>query len=178
MQNEEGQHTFRKWNPEKVRVPYGQSTDADSSETAGNWMCCYICNCVDMTFNAAFEEVVDCVRDTKMSAEDYFDAMASKIKTASRCVRPTGIFLTILGLFLLFMPIIELLNWIPLVGWLLGGVMFVAALVFALVVGSVLSCLVIAIAWVFYRPMIGILFLTLVGIGVYFIFFFDADSFT
>ena len=131
-----------------------------------------------MTFNAAFEEVVDCVRDTKMSAEDYFDAMASKINTASRCVRPTGIFLTILGLFLLFMPIIELLKWIPLVGWLLGGVMAVAAFVFALVVGSVMSCLVIAIAWVFYRPMIGVLFLTLVGIGVYFIFFFDADNFT
>ena len=27
-----------------------------------------------MTFNAAFEEVVDCVRDTKMSAEEYFDS--------------------------------------------------------------------------------------------------------
>ena len=159
-------------------MPYGQSTDADSSETAGNWLCCYICNCVDMTFNAAFEEVVDCVIDTKMSAEDYFETKASEIKTASRCVRPTGIFMTIFGLFLLFMPIIALLKWIPLVGWLLGSVVAVAAFVFALVVGSVLSCLVIAIAWVFYRPVIGVLFLTLVGIGVYFIFFFDADSFT
>lgn len=23
VQNEEGQHTFRKWNPEKIKVPYG-----------------------------------------------------------------------------------------------------------------------------------------------------------
>ena len=131
-----------------------------------------------MMFNATFEEVVDCVRDTMMSAEEYFDAMASEIKTAARCIRPTGIILNILGLFLLFMPVISLLKWIPLVGWLLGGIVAVAAFVFALVVGSVIACLVIAIAWVFYRPLIGVLFLTLVGIGIYFIFFFDIDSFT
>ena len=76
------------------------------------------------------------------------------------------------------MPVISLLKWIPLVGWLLGGIVAVAAFVFALVVGSVIACLVIAIAWVFYRPLIGVLFLTLVGIGIYFIFFFDIDSFT
>ena len=125
---------------------------------------------------AAFEEVVDCVRDTKMTSTDYFDEMAKEIKTAARCIRPMGILMTILGLFLLFMPIIELLNWIPLVGWLLGGIVAVAAFIFALVVGSVISCLVIAIAWVFYRPLIGILMLTMVGLGVYFAFFFDAES--
>ena len=70
------------------------------------------------------------------------------------------------------MPIIALLKWIPLVGWLLGGVVSAAAFLFALVVGSVLAILVIAIAWVFYRPLFGVLMLTLVGIGVYFIFFF------
>ena len=74
------------------------------------------------------------------------------------------------------MPIIELLKWIPLVGWLLSGIVTVAAFVFALVVGSVISCLVIAIAWVFYRPLIGFFMLTLMGIGVYFIFFFDAAT--
>ena len=109
---------------------------------------------------------------------EYFDEMATEIKTAARVIRPTGIVLTIFGLFLLFMPIIALLKWIPLVGWLLSGVVTIAAFVFAFIVGLVLSLLVICIAWVFHRPLIGILMLTLVGIGVYFIFFFDVESFS
>lgn len=173
MQNDEGQHTFRKWNPEKIRVPYGQMTDADNVDSMGNWMCCYICNCVDMCMNTAFEEVVDCVKDTKMTAEQFFDEQDEMIKMAARVIRPCGIIFTIIGLFLLFMPVIALLKWIPLVGWLLGGIVSVAAFVFALVVGTVISCLVIAIAWVFYRPLIGVSLLVLVGIGVYFIFFFN-----
>ena len=68
------------------------------------------------------------------------------------------------------------MKWIPLVGWLLGGVVAFAAAVFALVVGVVISCLVIALAWVFYRPLYGVLLLALMGIGVYFIFFFGPDS--
>ena len=68
------------------------------------------------------------------------------------------------------------MKWIPLVGWLLGGVVAFAAAIFALVVGVVLSCLVIALAWVFYRPLYGILLLALMGIGVYFIFFFGPED--
>lgn len=91
-------------------------------------------------------------------------------------IRPLGIVLTDLGLYLLFSPIIALLTWIPLVGWLLGGVVAIAAIVFSLVVGTVVSLLVIALAWLVYRPLIGCLLLASVAIGVYFIFFFPAES--
>ena len=37
--------------------------------------------------------------------------------------------------------------------------------------------LVIAIAWVFYRPLIGITLLVAVGVGVYFIFFFNKGEY-
>ena len=73
---------------------------------------------------------------------------------------------------MLFSPVIAVLSWIPLVGSLLGFAVSAAAFIFALVVGLVLSCLVIAIAWVFYRPLIGVSMLVLVAIGVYFIFVF------
>ena len=68
------------------------------------------------------------------------------------------------------------MKWIPLVGWLLGGVVAFAAAIFALIVGVVISSLVIALAWIFYRPLYGILLLTLMGIGVYFIFFFSPED--
>ena len=63
------------------------------------------------------------------------------------------------------------MSWIPLVGWLLGGAVALAAFVFSLVVGFVLSCLTIAIAWLVYRPLIGIALLALVCGGIALIFF-------
>lgn len=149
-------------------MPVGQSTAADADQG-----CCYICTCVNECFNAVFEEVVYCAKDGfQKSSKAYFDELDSGSKTAACIIRPLGIFFTVLGLYLLFMPIIALLKWIPLVGWLLGGVVSLAAFLFALVVGSVLATFVIAIAWIFYRPLLGLLMFTLVGIGVYFIFFF------
>lgn len=171
VQNEEGQVTFRKWNPEKVKVSYGQSTDADSGATQGNLACCYICVLVDCCCSAVFEEVVDHAVDTHITSTQYFDSQQDNIKMAAKIVRPSGIALQILGLFLLFSPVIAILSWIPLVGWLLGGAVALAAFVFSLVVGFVLSCLTIALAWLVYRPLIGVLFLALVCGGIALIFF-------
>ncbi len=123
-----------------------------------------------------FEEVVDHAEDTKITATEYFDAQQKKIKTAATLVRPGGILLQIQGLFLLFSPVIAVLKWIPLVGWLLGGVMWIAAYVFAIVVGLVVSCLVIAIAWIFYRPILGISLLLLTGVSVFLIFYMSGEE--
>jgi hypothetical protein len=94
------------------------------------------------------------------------------IDTTGSMMRVLGIICTILGIFLLFMPLITLLNWIPLVGKFLGYAVALAAFVFALVLGGIVSCLTIAIAWVFFRPVFGICLLTLTGVGIYFLFFF------
>ena len=171
IQNDEGQTTFRKWNPEKIRVPYGQSTDADNSSTSC-LACCYICWCIDKCFSTVLEEVVDCAVDVKKSANEWFDEQKDMIATAAKIIRPLGVFLTCLGFYFLFAPIIATLSWIPLVGWLLSGIVAVAAVIFAIVVGISISLLTIAVAWVFYRPLIGIMLLALCGAGVYFIFFF------
>ena len=62
---------------------------------------------------------------------------------------------------------------IPFVGWLLSWIVAVAAIIFAVVVGLTLSVLTIAVAWVFFRPLIGIPLLLLAGISIYLTFFFD-----
>ena len=72
ISNEGGEQTFRKWNPEKLNVPFGQSTDADADTTCGNPLCCYICMCVNCCMGALFEEVVDTSRDGKLTSEGYF----------------------------------------------------------------------------------------------------------
>lgn len=108
----------------------------------------------------------------KKSANEWFDEQKDLIATSAKIIRPLGVFLTCLGFYFLFAPIIATLSWIPLVGWLLSGIVAIAAVIFAIVVGISISLLTIAVAWVFYRPLIGIMLLALCGAGVYFIFFF------
>ena len=154
-------------------VPYGQSTDGEQDSTCGNPICCYICMCVNCLFNTMFEEVVDVARDGKLVSETYFTEQEGMLGGSATAIRWGGIFLCILGHYLLFAPIINLLNMIPFVGWLLSWIVAVAAVIFAVVVGLTLSVLTIAIAWVFFRPLIGIPLLILVSASIYLTFFFD-----
>lgn len=70
------------------------------------------------------------------------------------------------GFYLLFAPIVQLLAWIPLIGWLLAFVVKVAAAITAFFVGGTISCLTLAVAWIRFRPCIGITLLVLVGLGI------------
>jgi len=70
----------------------------------------------------------------------------------------------VLGHFLLFSPIIALFKFIPLVGWLLGGIISLAAAIFSLLWGSVIHLLVMTADWIRFRPLFGLLLLT--GVAV------------
>ena len=76
-----------------------------------------------------------------------------------------------IGIWLLFSPIISLLNWIPLVGYLLAHGFSFVVMIFALILSITLTLLTIALAWVYYRPLYGMLLLTGVGacIGLMFL---------
>ena len=67
---------------------------------------------------------------------------------------------------MLFAPIIALLKWIPLVGSLLGAIFAFAAFLFALVWATTLHFLILAISWIVYRPLYGLLLLAGVGVGI------------
>ena len=56
--------------------------------------------------------------------------------------------LNLVGHFLLFSPIIKLLAWIPLVGWLLAAIIKFAAVIFAIIWGSLLHLIVMCVAWI------------------------------
>ena len=74
------------------------------------------------------------------------------------------------GHFLLFSPIIKLLSWIPLVGWLLVAIIKFAAIIFAVIWGSLIHLIVMCVAWIVYRPLIGVIMLVAIGFTLYLIF--------
>jgi len=80
--------------------------------------------------------------------------------------------MNVLGHYLLFSPILALLGWIPLVGFLLKGIASLAAAIFSLAWGSCLHLFVMSMAWMYYRPVYGLLLLSGFGALIYLIFFF------
>ena len=74
------------------------------------------------------------------------------------------------GIYLFFSPIIEAVAFIPLVGFMLShGIAFVV-LIFALVLASTLTFSTITAAWLYYRPLYGMIFLGLAVAGFTIIF--------
>ena len=107
VQSNEGARTFRKWNPKKINLPFGQETSADADETcADNFCCCLICKCVNCLMNTAFEEVIDYAVDGIHEAEDLFTQNEEAMKTAGNIIRPLSILTCIIGFYLLFTPVI------------------------------------------------------------------------
>lgn len=128
--------------------------------------------------NHIFEEVVDFLEESHESADTIFKKHDAAVKTAGKIIRPVSIILTIIGFYLLFMPIIVLLSWIPLVGSLLGMVFALAAAIFAFIVGGTVACLVVGLAWLRFRPLIGALLLAATALGVFLICFIDTGKTT
>ena len=90
----------------------------------------------------------------------------------SKINRLVGIVLLIAANYMLWMPWITLLDMIPFVGWLLSGVAAFAAFIWSFIVGLNTAIFVIAVAWVFFRPLCGIGLLLAFGIVIFLIFFF------
>lgn len=70
-------------------------------------------------------------------------------------------FFNILGHYMLFAPILALIKWIPLMGWFLHHIASWAAMLFSMTWGSMLHLLVMGVAWSYYRPVYGTIFLLL-----------------
>lgn len=128
--------------------------------------------CVNGLMSIMFNETVDVAVDGKQSAEEYFEGQEALLSAANKIMRPLGIFLTVLGIYLLFSPLMATLAWIPLFGSLLSSLASFAAMIIALILGGIVACLVIGLAWVFFRPLLGVPLLAIALTGIYFVFFY------
>jgi hypothetical protein len=71
-----------------------------------------------------------------------------------------------LGQYLLFAPIIATLQWIPFVGMLIAQGVSCVVLIFTFLTAVIFTSLTIGLAWLYYRPLYGLAFLSIVVIGV------------
>lgn len=170
------EYTFTEWNPKKIDAKAsGKQDEGDNEISVCGMACCYMCMCVTGCFNTMFEEIVDFAGDGCMSAETFFKKQERTLKWSTLGFRFMGVFLAVMGLYMIFTPVILLLKWIPLVGFLLGGITSLAAAIFALVIGLTMSLLVMSVAWLLFRPLVALSLLALGGVGVYLTLFWDGS---
>ncbi len=97
------------------------------------------------------------LREGTLSAGAMFEASQRENTTLTWILRVAGFFLMFLGLFLIFRPIAVVADLVPLIGTLFGA----GIGIFAGLTAAVLSLVVIALAWLYFRPVLGIALLLL-----------------
>jgi len=93
------------------------------------------------------------------SAESMFQAALQQNAMLTWLLRLVGFLVMLLGLFLIFNPLVVIADVLPFLGNLLGAGVGITAFLLA----AAFSCLTIAVAWLFYRPVLGII---LIGVAV------------
>ncbi len=105
-----------------------------------------------------------CHKGLKTAAE-MFEFQQSQNTIMTWVLRFVGWLFTVLGLSMIFKPLSVVADVVPFVGNLLEK----GTGLFALILGSFLSLFVVAIAWIFYRPLFAILLIA-IGAGLIFLF--------
>ena len=110
-----------------------------------------------------FKESVEVARPDVCSQANMIKSLRDMNSTSTCCGRFVGWLMMYIGIVLTFTPVIALLKWIPLVGWLFAKVLSFVVYIFAFVVSVAGTLLTISIAWIWYRPLYGLCLLLAVG---------------
>ena len=91
------------------------------------------------------------------SAENMFASAHASNSMVTWILRIVGVFLVCISLTMMFAPLQVFASVVPFLGKLVG----VGAGLFSMLFGAAWSLMIIALAWLFYRPLIGILLLAM-----------------
>ena len=106
---------------------------------------------------------VELLQSGSVNAANMFDKAQKDNTIFTWIIRGLGCLLMFIGLYLIFRPLVVVADVIPIVGDLLD----MGLGLFAAIIALPLSLITIAIAWIFYRPVIGII---LLGVSVFILF--------
>jgi len=107
---------------------------------------------------------IELVYDGLKSAEEMFASEAQKNKILTWTLRFVGFILMFIGFAAILKPISTLGSVIPFLGNVLGA----GTSIIAFLLAFIISFVVIAIAWIFFRPILGISLLVIAGAAFYF----------
>jgi len=101
----------------------------------------------------------------EQTAEQMFTAAQKANTMMTWLLRGVGMLIMFIGFSLLFRPLSILADVIPFLGTIVG----VGTGIVAFILSLVISLVVISVAWIFYRPVIGVILLVLACVGIFFL---------
>ena len=120
-------------------------------------MFCSVCKEVRNYFKINFPLQVFEMHHKSIPAWRVFLRMRGRNIKNTVMIRLVSWVFMVVGHWLLFSPIIDLMGAIPLVGSLLAAAVAWVALIFSLVWGTLLHLLVMIVAWLFHRPIFSLI---------------------
>ena len=109
-------------------------------------------------FNSENGKTINRVYEGKLNSEEVVKKMTDENNGLKWALRLIGTICIILGYVSLLSPISKLASFVP----ILGGIVSSALAIIAALVGLIHSLIVIAIAWLFYRPIMSIILIAIV----------------
>lgn len=100
------------------------------------------------------------------TAAAMFDSAQESNTIRTWIVRVVGFVVMFIGFGLIFKPLSVVADVLPIAGDIVG----VGTGIVAFLLAAPLSLITISVAWIFYRPLIGVPLLLLAGVGLYFLF--------
>ena len=167
--------TFAKWFPE-TRSQAPEKTGGDDFEddsVCTGWFCCYPYKLVDKYFTAEnFEESVDYVKDGLRTPDQFFSNQEGTLTFKTWSFRFLGLLLGCIGLYLNIVPLaLAMKPSVPLLCTFLDLVEPVTApIYFSLIVGLTFQFALVALAWLFTRPLMSVALLIATIASTYMIF--------
>ena len=108
-------------------------------------------------------EAIDWIYDKKMTKTQVFKAEANRNMLMTIALRIGFIIFLSIGIYCVCDPIVTLASFVSFVGDILGFTILLASFI----LGTLIGVVVIALAWLFYRPLLGVLLLlTVTGIWI------------
>lgn len=95
---------------------------------------------------------IDLLKNASMTSDEMFAAAVSERKTLTWILRLVGFLMMFIGLTMILKPLSTIMDVLP----ILGNITGMAAGLISFLAGLGLSLITIAVAWIFYRPLIGI----------------------
>lgn len=109
-----------------------------------------------LPFQTRAGDVLELVQPRHATALEMFAAAQHDASMRTWMFRGVGWFLMVLGLLLLLQPAAVALDVVPVVGWLLSGLVQGGALLAALTTASVCAMVTIGVSWLFFRPVVSV----------------------
>jgi Transmembrane protein 43 len=108
-------------------------------------------------------EPIDRLYPGILTAEQLIEKLKSENIMIAWLLRGLGFILCLIGMLMIFSPAQALFKWIPLVGDIAGGLLFVVSGLVAVT----LSMVTIAVSWIAVRPILAISLLAIAGGAIY-----------